>query len=74
MPTAPDDQVFIRWDRLEYTRNDTGDGFDVTAHVTVSVAGQRIKSTTHFIVNDGDDTAPLLSDALDAKREQFVSA
>jgi len=74
MPTAPDAQVFIRWKKIEYTQNDTGDGFNVKVDVIINVAGELIASTVNYAVNNTDDRASALSDALDTKREQYVAA
>jgi hypothetical protein len=74
MPTAPDAQVFIQWKRIEYTQNSTGDGFDVKVDVEVNVAGVRIASVVYYSIVNTDDRTAMLVDALDTKREQFVSA
>jgi len=74
MPTAPDSQVFIRWKKIEYTNNATGDGWDVKVDVIINVAGTLVASVVNYAVDNTADRTSALIDALDTKREQYVSA
>jgi len=73
MPTAPDEQVFIRWKKIEYTQNDTGDGWNVKVDVIVNVAGTLIASVVNYEIDNTADRTSALSDALDTKRETYVA-
>jgi len=74
MPTAADNEVFARWLRMEWERNDTGDGYDVVVRMIVSVAGEQVATFTTFTLDDGTTFTTQLADAVDAKREEYVSA
>ena len=73
MPTAADNQVFIKWNRLTFEVLPVSGYLGVTADVTVNVAGTLVNSFTTFVNMDTADFLDDLDVALDDKRTEYVT-
>lgn len=74
MPTANDNQVFIRWDRFAVTPDPDSGHYNGIAEVTVSVAGVDVKSFVTIAVTDAGDVVDELINKMEDKRQEYVTA
>jgi hypothetical protein len=74
MPTAPDGQVFIKWTKLSFVKDELTGNFDTLVNVIVNVAGQLISSQFTYVHAPDDDLSFVLPAALELKRNEYVSA
>lgn len=74
MPTATEDKVFIRWIKNTFVATEDPTIFDVATDVIVFVDGVQVASVKHFQWTTTAAFNTVLDEALEDKRQDYVSA